>query len=236
MNGYKIKFNPDTDQKTPVLKLVINDVDTIEAFLDTGYPGFIQTNKKYTYDKIKTNNPEFIVHSYSKETEFEKLQKKRKDTKAYSSFVKINSLKIGDYEVKNTLIYSEENYEGQNLIGTAFLENFNFTIDWINSDVYLSPIENKKPVSNISTYGFNCSKKDEKLIVTVIYLDSDVYKAGIKIGDEIIAINDELLDEGKLDLKKIINDRNSISPSEKVIKIKFKNKNEECIYKKYEIY
>jgi predicted aspartyl protease len=236
MKGHKIPFKPYSEQKIPVLKLIINDIDTIDAILDTGFLGFIQTNKKYKYDSIKDKNPEFVTHFYSKESEFDKVQKKKKDSNPYSSFIKTSSLKIGDYEVNNTILYSEENYDGSNLIGVEFLENFNFTIDWINSNIYLSPIEGKDFISNVSTYGFNCFVDSGKLKISIIYFDSDAFKLGLKINDEILSVNNQNLNDENVDLYKIRDEINSIKPNEKELKIKFKNIEEEFNFRKYEVF
>jgi len=230
-NAYKIKFKPLSSQQTPVIKLLINSKDTITAFIDTGEPEFIQFNQNFDLKMVKSEHPESVKTKYGNVNQ--QGSKVKKDSIYEVSYVKLNSIKLGDLELNSPIIRRESYYKGKNLVGLDFLQNFIVTIDWVHQDLYLKSIQNIPPISNISTYGFECYKFKGVLKVAELYKGSLAEKLGIKCGDEILEINNQ--DVQKID-KHFIEIINNPLPNDMEILIKFKNKDKEINLKKTTIF
>jgi predicted aspartyl protease len=230
-NGYKVHFTPHSIQKTPVIKLVINGNDSINVFLDIGDAGFINLYSGFNIAKVKTDNPGNVKDFYYKD----KISVKKQfvDTTLVAYDAKLNSLKLGGFEVKNIIVQDDPNIQSRNLVGLGFLKHFIITIDWLNNDVYFKPIEERPFVANIATYGFNIYHKDSACRITVVYKNSEAEKKGIKCGDEIESINGTGVNNINKKTWQIIQN-NEESDAEIVLKIK--DKKDTVRLKKYSLF
>ena len=205
-NGYTINFQPRSSQKTPLLKLVINNTDTIDAIVDTGNEDFITLNSKFDTKEIKQVNPNSVATIVTNKN---RLKKEQLNDSLYEwSFVKLNTLKMGNYEIKETYAIKTHGWD-YGVIGMKFLKNFIVTIDWYNNNMYLKPIEGRETSINPTTYGFVCDLYYGKIRVISIFKNSIAEGLGLQSGDEIEMINGIeakdnnrkvtfLLNEGKL--------------------------------------
>jgi hypothetical protein len=227
-DAYKISFEPYSEQKTPVVKLVVNNADTVEAFIDSGYGDYILFNKTFNTETIKKENPDNIaVSTYSKQ--------RSNGTKTIneSHEIRINSLRIGNFEATNTVVVKGSLYDGKNLIGMKFLRNFIVTIDWLHSDIYLKPIEGRKLIDNIATYGFTCYKDSNFLKVTYVYSDSPASKQGIQSDDEIIRVNNQEIKDLPVNVVEMINNKEM---SDIKLLLTIKNKEQNISLSKYNVF
>lgn len=186
-DAFKVRFKPLSKQQTPLIKIAINNVDTITALIDTGNDKFLQLNSKFDLKSIKLSCSDCIRTSYYNINQMGEHVKR--DSIVETNFIKANSIKIGDLELANAILNQTPIYKGQNLIGLGFLKNFIVTIDWKQFVIYLKPFANKQSITKKTTFGFKCDKIDNVLKVTEIFRNDIVDKEGIKCGDEILKIN-----------------------------------------------
>jgi len=230
-NAFKTKFKPYSEQQTPVVKLLINNKDTVTAFIDTGEPGFIKFNSDFDISNLKEKQPETVKTAYY---DIDDQGKKLKKKSIYErDYIKLNSLKIGDFELDSSIVEKVSLYKGKNLVGLSFLKNFIVTIDFKNYDLYLKPLEKAHFPTNISSYGFECFKRNGVLEVDFIYKGSLAEQLGIKCGDKIIKINNQDIKDIDKDTLKSLSDH---LPSDREIVITFKDKEKEIVLKKVPIF
>lgn len=226
-NVYKTKFKPYSEQQTPVVKLTINNKDTITAFIDTGEPGFISLNSDFDVTSLKNKYPESVKTAYYDiDDQGKKLKKKLIYEKDY---IKLASLKIGDFEIDSSITQRVSLYKGRNLVGVEFLKNFIVTIDFKNYDLYLKPLEKTNFPKNIASYGFEIYRMKDFLEVGFIYKGSLAEQLGIACGDKIIKINNQNIKDIDKDILESLTDD---LPSDKEITITFKDKEKEITLKK----
>ncbi len=186
--GHRIPFNPHSSQTTPVVKLVVNNEDTITAFIDTGNPGFIDLNVRFACSATRdTSLGDLKVFKNNLNLFFED---KVKDSIYTYDYIRLKSLKIGELELNDIVVERSSDAYRQNLIGMDFLRHFNFTIDWINNEIFLYPRgKGKLKDSNINSHGIDFIYKNGKLKVYGILHDSEAESLGLELGSEIEAIN-----------------------------------------------
>ncbi|MBK9286013.1 MAG: hypothetical protein IPM51_17085 [Sphingobacteriaceae bacterium] len=185
----KIRFTPLSEQQTPVIKIVINNGDTITALLDTGNDKILQLNNKFDINKIRLSCSECVQTSYYNINQMG--ENVNRDSIIEVNYVKANSVKIGDLELKSSLLTHKPRYQGKNLVGLGLFKNFIVTIDWKHYYIYLKPIENGSDMLSKFSYGFKCDKTGKRVKVTEIFRNSLAEKEGIKCGDEILKLNDK---------------------------------------------
>jgi hypothetical protein len=227
--AYKVKFKPLGKQQTPVVKIVINNNDTITAFIDTGCDKFLQLNSRFGKKSSKLFCPDCVRTSYKNINQMGEHM--RRDSIVETNFIKTNSFKIGDLELTTAIINQSPLYKGKNLIGLGFLKNFIVTIDWKHYFIYLKPFSNKQVVTKRTTYGFKCDQIDKVLKVTEILRNDIADNEGIKCGDEILKINNIAaldIDQNTIDS---INDE---LPTDTEIVVQFKTK--EVRFKKHDFF
>lgn len=76
--------------------------------------------------------------------------------------------------------------KGSKLLGQSFLENYRVTINWQTEKIYLTPVSIPKEARHYSITPFF---ENEKIYVGTVVMGSDAYALGIRVGDEIVAIN-----------------------------------------------
>ncbi|NBU05643.1 MAG: hypothetical protein EBT39_04770 [Sphingobacteriia bacterium] len=230
-NAYRTKFKPYSEQQTPVVKLTINNKDTVTAFIDTGDPGFIRFNSDFNIISYKEKEPESVKTAYY---DIDDNGKKLKKKSIYvRDQIKVNSLKIGEFELDSSIVQRVSLYKGRNLVGLDFLKNFIVTIDFKNYDLYLKPIEKTHFPKNIFTFGFECFKRKGFLEVDFIFKGSLAEKLGVKCGDKIVKVNNQAINDMDINTLKALED---YLPSDKEIVLVFKDKDKEIILKKVPLF
>lgn len=81
---------------------------------------------------------------------------------------------------------------GRSTLGTEFLKNYITTLDWSEKKIYLEkqPDENLNIATEINSFGFGVGLDSNKLVVISVYENSPATKAGISLGDQVIAVNE----------------------------------------------
>jgi len=227
--AYKVRFKPLSKQQTPVVKIAINNIDTITALIDTGNDKFLQLNSKFDIKSIKQSCPDCIRTSYYNINQMGEHVKR--DSIIETNFIKANSIKIGNLELTDAVLNQTPIYKGKNLIGLGFLKNFIVTIDWKQFVIYLKPFANKQSITKKTTYSFKCDKIYKVLKVTEIFRNDIAEKEGVKCGDEILKINGVAAQD--ID-QNIIDSINSDISADKEIAVQFKTK--EVRFKRHDIF
>ena len=111
---------------------------------------------------------------------------------------KADKVKIGSnsYVDDVEILIAPENME--NLVGVTFMKNYNWTIDYINRNVYVKPritkIDKSEPSYSDSLEAvFNFAKNP--ITIRTIVINGKLHKAGLKMGDEILSINNKKITE-----------------------------------------
>ena len=94
------------------------------------------------------------------------------------------------------MVVHTENIE--NLVGVAFMKNYNWIIDYVNEKIYIKPRNTKiEKTEYFYRYylgaGFNFSKTP--ITTRSMVIDGMAYNAGLKIGDEVISINNTIISD-----------------------------------------
>ena len=231
IGAIKIPFLPAPITGSPILSVTLNDSLTMNWILDTGFNGFITfsiEDNEIFLKKIPENN---IVCSYS----FGYNSIYGKDTVNNISYLLNTKLNIGGYDFSSVPLtfgkYKNISSKKNGVIGNKFLENFIVTIDWKENNVYLLPIKKYQPIGNQLSYGINYGFNNEKLIVGGIWKNSVAEKQGIKIGDQIIAVNGKI--STNLSQEEICNffDNNLVISDDKILDLTIIRDHQEFNYK-----
>ena len=166
-----IPFKPQSFQKSPNIQILLNGTDTLEIQFDTGSSKFLSFSDP-SLDKLIDSGECIALHQKRKNA-FGSII----DT-AY--FTKIKSLKLGSkiyYDLPVQVVKTERGAKGaKGSMGIKFLNNFIVTIDWINNNIYLSPIKDRDIKHSIKTFGFSYGYENDTMRVTSIYSSSDAEK------------------------------------------------------------
>jgi hypothetical protein len=179
--SYKNKIPFFTNnQHIPFIKINFSKNVNLDFMLDTGYTEgiLLSSDNKLLKDSIKqvinvTGNSDYGV--------FKKQINKPKD-----NYYIYKTLKIGENNLKNILIYQMNNSASK--LGNTIFKNNNYVIDWDTKMIYL---KDKINTSNkFNTYGFNWNFINNKVLISSIY-NNTIAEKTLNIGDQIINFNGE---------------------------------------------
>gem|GEM_PF-3973765 len=109
-----------------------------------------------------------------------------KDKESY--LVKTDRITSGPITINNAAVITN-NFEDVMTLGAGYLQNFLVTIDYPRDVLYLKPYGDRHPESEFLSYGFGISKEQAKTIVTGVWKGSAADKAGLSVGDELVAVD-----------------------------------------------
>lgn len=163
---------------TPMVEVEANGVKCDGNIFDTGSSGAITLSAK-SFKKIKAADPALVsVRGIGSSSSG--LYGAGYDT----SYVAKASLKMGSFSFKD---YPTEFKRDKGNLGSDFFKNYIVTMDWKQNKIWFSPQE--KEIAQWETFGFSALWIKGKMVVTFIYDNSPVARAGLKLGDRIIAVN-----------------------------------------------
>lgn len=158
-------------------KLYINAIDNKVAFIiDTGANAVISMDSASSAD---TKNFRKVNGTMLRGLKSENLAEE------YIGIIR--NFTIGQIVVPEVEVYVSSN--ARNLIGSKFLKNYNFKLDYLNNTILLNPRVNQNFILN--EYGIRFSEKGG---VDYIIENSDAEKNGFLITDKILKINDSIFD------------------------------------------
>lgn len=221
-NSYACAFEPSEAQGTPVIKLALGK-DTVTAFLDTGFPGFIKLGQKTKVAPEAAARQDVVLNTRY-------FGGSNKDHVLYRTFWQVRHMGLLGMQPDSLTLLQDQQYFGRNLVGLSFLKQFIVTIDWVHHRIYMQPMGDVHFKTNFYTYGFTCLKQHAELRVFEVYKGSALDKAGIKSGDVITSINNKA--EFSEDFISTINSNNANTDS---IRIGLKDKGAYTL-KKYRLF
>lgn len=185
-----------------VAKIKISDTSEMEGFflVDTGARSYLIISSP-TVDKY--NMIEEVGDYYVLKTEVGSSGKKSK-----IMFGKVRSLQFAEHEFYNLPTVLSQAVEGvlsfdgiNGIIGNRVLKKFNITFDYQRGLIYLEPNENIGKEYKVNVSGFKITFVGGKPFIKDVIEHSPATRAGLRNGDEIIAIEGQVVD--KLNHKEI---------------------------------
>ncbi|MBK9356078.1 MAG: hypothetical protein IPN08_01575 [Bacteroidales bacterium] len=162
--------------------------------LDTGFSGSIllsPSDYKKLVHQPGSDIKEAVFYGYISNT----LSGTKQDT---ARLIRYN-VQINDELAADSVHILSLNNINLNLIGMDFIKRFNVLVDYQNYQLYLQPNPNFQ--KNVDNFFLKKGMKPNNSIadgfrIMNLYVNSIAEKAGLKIGDEIISINNIRIDEG----------------------------------------
>lgn len=106
---------------------------------------------------------------------------------------KADVFEIGSVKYKNKpVLYSKAGVE--NLIGNPIIKDFIVTMNFKDSELYLSPLPDTHLTEGWNSFGLQAAYKNDKVLVTSLFKGLPADKAGLKIDDEIVSANGKRVD------------------------------------------
>ena len=190
-NSITIPFSQKPIQGSPNTIFIINK-DTVNAEFDTGNNGFINAISPSIIAKIENGDavPWTIKLAIP-------INRQDMDSIETHYYVLLDSIQIGNkmYYHIPIIAYNPKivKNESKGSIGLGFIKNYYTTIDWLSNNIYLRESEDFNLPSNKTTFGFTCEAKNGKLLVKSIFNNSLAAREGLKIDDNIIAVDGILI-------------------------------------------
>jgi len=192
IRAIQVPFKPISIQQSPNIQITLNGEDRIDVQFDTGSKGFL-TFSSVSLLSLVDSAEAVALHRRS----ISPIKKPGADIETYH-LVKLKTLKIGEKTFHDLPVgvyrTQDEKDTARGAIGIEFMKYFIVTIDWPENQLYLTPIEGQEMKHNIRTFGLTYGYFDGAVRVASMYGGSDAEKKGIKIGDPVIEINGQRVD------------------------------------------
>ncbi|MEM9887151.1 MAG: aspartyl protease family protein [Bacteroidota bacterium] len=182
-DGFKIPFTT-SQQYSPYTKVTLLDSVEQRFKIDTGKDGDIDIRSAAFHSKLDSffTFPHYTIFGRSGAGIYGATQ----DT---FHVVYLDSIRLGDLTIHDQAFLVEK--RTPNLLGMGILKNYHLLLDWDKKEAILEPFQpdsNQNEVKKES-FGFQLSLKNQQLEVVSLVRNSPAEVAGIKIGDQIIQID-----------------------------------------------
>ena len=108
----------------------------------------------------------------------------------------VPDMSFGDIILNNKIVSFQK--DKSSLAGTNFFKNYRLIFDWFNEELIMIETKEYKN-TRYDNFGFSPNFSDNKLIIGFLFNQSSADKAGLKLGDQIIGINEKDYREITLD-------------------------------------
>ena len=163
-------------------------------YFDTGFNGsFIMTRETYknATDKQETTPNESKAYGYITNT----LSGPRYDT----AFTRTVNLSLTNDLMADSIPVISTKALNVNVVGMEFISRYNVMVDYQNKKLYLQENPNYKHPDRtfFISKGFKVKNtENEKILIINLTMNSPAEKAGLKIGDQLIKINNTVAKQG----------------------------------------
>lgn len=191
LSNYKdivwVDYESSINQETPVIKATINDSIPVDLFFDTGHSGGIILESEELYEKlIKTDSTKYLKYTSKPSIKIRGESEDINNALVY----KAANLNIGDIQTNalNINVRNSKQREFHGFIGNSFLQDYIVSLDYKKKRIGFI----KQPISETHsnyTFGINYTVTENKIVVSVVYDNSQADKLGIVPGDELYSIN-----------------------------------------------
>lgn len=183
-NAIRIKVKLDKTFN-PFIKAKVNGA-TIKFLLDFGFGGFISFTED-TGKNLASENPIVVSGEGSigaNGIDFENTY-----------ITPLQNFKLGKAEIKKPIAYYSKN-NNYNLIGTDIVKYYIVTLNFKESELYLTPIADAtREVEIKQSFGFDLNREGEKVYVSRIFEGLAAEKAGLQLNDVVLEMNGMILNE-----------------------------------------
>jgi hypothetical protein len=183
--GYRVKFTSHQVNHAPMIDCLINDTISLKAMVDTGQPYSVVFPLDYLDSMGLRDDPSLVR---SKGVVIDWPGTKTKDVylgrigRWTQSGLQIQDLMCLFAELPALLSVP--------LLGKDYLSQFLMTIDYPNHEILFVLYEDASFVKDLFSFGLNLGKgENNTIIVDGLWAGGPSDKAGIKVGEEIIACN-----------------------------------------------
>lgn len=170
-------------QGTPRIDIQFNNVLQKNVTYDTGSNRGFSAPKKVLNQLVKADASTPIAYGFGISS-YGLYGAGKMDSLYYA---KVDNISIGDVSLKDQIVKFKTNESIT--LGTPFFKNYVTILDWFKKEIILIPqkeVELDKP-----DFGFSHNFKDQRLWVSKIMENSDAFKKGIQVGDQILKIGEQ---------------------------------------------
>lgn len=179
----RIAFARSDESGSPRIEVGVSDRDDVSLLVDLGFNGslaipaalFEESGNRLASD-APTENGEASTTVFG----------------ATSSAVRIGrlrELRIGDLRLADFPVVTGDSVSDFH-VGIEFLRHFRVTLDWLNDDLYLEPIDPENALyDDFASYGFKPQLRDGQLVVGALWQGSTAERAGLELGDRLVEID-----------------------------------------------
>jgi PDZ domain len=171
-----------------VLCILNNEIE-VQGMIDTGSPYSIVLPLDYL-DLLRETFTSPLIESVG---EMAKWPMSKNDT-SYLTY--LNSLIIGDIEIQDVPVLFTDIFSI--IIGKDILDEYICTIDYPHHQVQFQIQSDTKFESDYYIMDLKLSRKNDKVIVKGFWKDSPFDIAGLKVGSEILSVNNISIDDKQI--------------------------------------
>ncbi len=184
-NGERFKFTNHRINNAPMIDCTINGTISVKAMVDTGQPYSVVLPLDYL-DKMSVRDDPLLVKSKG-------IMIKWPGTKTIDVYIgRIEQFAQGSLKIKDLMCCFAElpPLLSVPLLGKDYLCQFLITIDYPNDEILFVSYEDAQFVKDMFSFGMNLSiGENNTIIVDGLWTGGPADKAGVNVGDEIVACN-----------------------------------------------
>jgi hypothetical protein len=175
---------------SPIIDVIVDKIEERNVIVDVGSNAGFSLSME-TYNALVNDNPN-IEKRFSYGLSSSALSGNDFITTTFHE-VLTNTISFGEVSLKDTRVEFSED-ENVSTIGSEFLENYDVIINWFDYEIILIK---KKELNTLETssYGFSYRYSKNDIVIDKLLNNSKAEKAGLKINDRIIRVNNTLFDE-----------------------------------------
>lgn len=186
-NGILLPIETPLPIRAPFVDCTLNGAITGKAMIDLGSPWTLVLPLSYI-EKLKNTGDLELIEAVGIVAKWPMSKTDR------SCLARLQSLKIGTMTVENLPVVFADVEDI--LLGKQFLDHFRFTIDYPDKMVSFQPLEGMAFKDNLYSTGLYLKKNDDnRAVVKGFWKNSPSEKAGLKVGNEILRINDLMAED-----------------------------------------
>jgi hypothetical protein len=180
----KMPFERGDASGSPRIDVGVSDAERVSLLVDLGFNGGIAIPSalfERTGNRVPPDAPTEIGTSAS--TVFGGAE-------SVIRLGRLRGLRIGALRLRDFPVVTGDTVSDFH-VGIDFLRHFRVTLDWQSDDLYLEPSGPERALyPDYASYGFNPQLKEGALVVGALWRGSAAERAGLRLGDRVLAIDE----------------------------------------------